>query len=143
MSWITLTEAHVKARLATAELEEIEEAGEVESTDRLAGILTQVTALVRGKVLTCDENLAKVGDSGTIPEECLWAAATIARDSLVASLPVAESETSPRQEETRKAHSILDQVASCKLRIEGPSGSLPEAEDGGAGEYGGAELLGF
>lgn len=143
MSWLALTSAHVLDRLATEEKDAYEAAGEVSDQDRLAGIITQVTALVRGKVLSCDENLAKVGTAGTIPDESLWAAATIARDSLIASLPIDVADTEARKEESRRAHSLLDQFAACEIRIEGPDGSLPEATDDGGGTYGGADLLGF
>jgi len=143
MSWIALTEAHVLTRLSELEKAAYEDAGESSPpADRLTGILEQVTALVRGKVASCDENLGKLGSAGTIPEECLWAAATIARGSLAASLPLAEGETDPRAEEARKAHQILDQVAACEIRIEDEGGSIPEA-NGGTGSYGGAAHMDF
>lgn len=141
MSWITLAAPHVLDRLSTDERDAIERAGEDSSTDRLAGIVTQVTAMVRGKVATCSENLAKMGAAGTIPDELLWAAATIARDSLVASLPVSESDSEERKAEKRRADELLDQAARCELRIEDPDGALPEADDDGAGDYGGCEYL--
>lgn len=143
MSWLALTSDHVLDRLSSDERVEIEEAGESTPADRLTGIIEQVINLVRGKVASCDENLQKLGPSGEIPEETLWAAATVARDSLVASLPVAESETDSRREEGRKAHSILDQVAQCKIRIEGPDGAIPETADGGGGVYGGSPTMSF
>ncbi|MEM9235193.1 MAG: hypothetical protein AAGB14_00340 [Verrucomicrobiota bacterium] len=143
MSWVTLTESDVLARLSENEKTCYEETGEESPADRLTGIILQVTALVRGKVASCDENLGKLGAAGTIPSECLWAAATIARGSLVASLPLEEGETDPRSEELKKAHAILDQVAACELRIEDPSGTIPEAADSGAGSYGGCPHMEF
>lgn len=140
MSWITLAESHVLDRLSTDERDAIEAAGEDSSTDKLAGILTQVTALVRGKVATCDENLPKMGADGTIPDELLWAAATIARDSLVASLPVSESDSEERKAEARRANELLDQAARCEMRIEDSNDTIPES---GVGDYDGDALLTF
>lgn len=143
MSWITLAASHVLDRCSTDERDAIEAAGEDSSTDKLAGILTQVTALVRGKVATCSENLAKMGEAGTIPDELLWAAATVARESLVASLPVSESDSEERKAEMRRANDLLDQASRCEIRIADSDGEIPESEDGGAGEYGGSSLLEF
>lgn len=143
MAWIQLTEHHVLSRLSEDERDNHEATGENAPRDRLAGILEQVTLLVRSKVVACDENLAKVGPAGTIPDELLWAAAAIARNSLVASLPLAEGESSPRDKEVSEAHRQLNDAAACKLRIAGPAGTLPEADKGGAGVYGGSPLLDF
>lgn len=143
MSWITLTNADVLARMATDELDAIEDAGETSDQDRLGAIIQQVTQMVRGKVAACAENLPKLGPSGTIPDELLWAAATIARDSLVGSLPVSESDTEDRTTELRKAHEMLDQAQRCEFRIADDSGSIAETSNGGAGRYGGESIVEF
>lgn len=109
---------------------------------RLPGIIDQVTALVRAKVASCSRNLSKMGPAGMIPSECLWAACTIARSSLAASLPVSEGETDPRASELREAHKMLSDVAECKLMIEDASGNIPESVNPG-GSYGGAAKLDF
>jgi hypothetical protein len=143
MSWITLSEDELLARLSSTELDSIQSAGETTPTDRITGILSQVTELVRGKVATCAENLALMGPAGTIPSELQWAAVTIARASLIASLPISNGETDPRQEEFREATRQLDAAARCELKIASEDGSLPGAADGGAGSYGGMPLLDF
>lgn len=144
MAWITLTEDNLKARLARAELEVYQDAADQESegVDQVEGILTQVTAMVRGKVASNQDNLGKMGPAGTIPDECLHAACTIARDSLVASLPVTSGDTEMRKEELKEAHSFLNQVAKGMVRIEDESGSIPEASSNAA-TYGGADRLDF
>jgi hypothetical protein len=63
-----------------------------------------VTAMVRGKVASCRDNLSKLGPAGTIPSECLFSAATIARDALVGALPLTEGATDVRKEELRHPH---------------------------------------
>jgi len=116
-----------------------EEAGDSSGlTTNLAGILAQVTGLVRGKVAACRDNLGKLGAAGTIPEECVFAAATIARDALVGSLPLSEGATEVRREELRRAHEFLDSVAACKVRVDGE-----EVTEAATGVWGGRELLEF
>lgn len=144
MSWITLNEDHLKARLARGELEAYQDAADQdgEGVNQVEGILTQVTSLVRGKVASNQENLGKLGPAGTIPDECLHAACTIARDSLVASLPISSGDTETRKEELKMAHKFLDQVADGKVRIEDAAGTIPEASTNAA-SYGGSSLLDF
>ena len=138
MAWIVLTEDHVKARIAAAEWTAYVDAADV--SGQVAGILLQVTGLVRSKAASCRENIGKMGPSGTIPDECLFAACTIARDALVGSLPLDEGASELRKEELRKAHSFLDSVAACDLRIEDASGALPEIASDATASVGGEAL---
>lgn len=139
VSWITLTADHVKARLAEEELVEIEGAGGGDG-DRLAGIIVQVTALVRAKVAACDDN--ELGEAGTIPEECIHAATTIAKHDLRSSLPTtgSEDEGNLRREEYREAINFLRDVAKCDIGIVNPSGTIGGREPGC---FGGSPLLEF
>ena len=145
--WITPTTDNVKARIAKDELESdldaIDQAGD--GVDVMAGILSQVVALVRGKVASCRDNLVKMGTAGTIPDECLFAACTIARDALVGSLPLSEGATELRKTELRLAHEFLTAVAKGEVRIEDGSGTIPEtaAESDDSPTYGGNALLDF
>lgn len=143
MSWAALSQSDVLDRLTSDEKDAYQEGGETITRDRMTGILAQVTELVRGKVASNGENLAKMGNAGTIPSETKWAAATIARNSLVASLPLVEGNTEARKEELTRAFAILDQAADGTLRIASPDGTLPETTNGGAGAYGGSALLNF
>lgn len=145
MAWIALTPANIKGRLAKDELESYVDAGEqaTDDVDTLAEIILQVTAMVRGKVASCRDNLSKLGPAGTIPDECLFAASTVARDALVGSLPLSEGSTEVRREELRKAHAFLDAVASCEVRIEDAAGIIPESEPSPSASYGGNPILDF
>lgn len=144
MSWITLTASNIKGRLAKDELESYVDAGDQASdgVDTLAEIILQVTAMVRGKVASNRENLLKIGAAGTIPDECLFAACTIARDALVGSLPLSEGSTETRKEELRKAHDFLDAVAKGDVRIEDAAGTIPESTEATT-VSGGSALLNF
>jgi hypothetical protein len=139
VSWIALTADHVRSRLAQEELEEIEGVGGGDG-DRLSGIIAQVTAMVRAKVAACDDN--ELGEAGTIPEECLHAAATIAKHDLRSSLPTtgSEDEGNLRREEYRNAMTFLNDVAKCDIGIVNPSGQVAGREPGC---FGGKPLLDF
>lgn len=145
--WITPTTDHVKARLAKDELDSyldaIDQAGD--GIDVMAGILSQVVSLVRGKVASNRDNLVKMGAAGTIPDECLFAACTIARDALVGSLPLSEGASDVRKTELRLAHEFLTAVAKGDVRIEDGSGAIPEtaAESDESPTYGGNAMLDF
>jgi len=145
--WITLTPANIKGRLAKDELESYVDAGAQadEGVDTLAEIITQVVAMVRGKVASNPSNTGKMGAAGTIPDECLFAACTIARDALVGSLPLSEGSTDVRKEELRNAHAFLSSVASGDVRIENAAGVIPEFSTTSTtpAAYGGTDLVFF
>ena len=128
MSWISLTSAHIKARLAEEELDAIEDTGGGDG-DRLTGIIDQVTSLVRAKVAACHKNI--LGPAGTIPEECLHAAATIAKHDIRASLPSTGVDDSDlRKDEYREATSFLNAVARCEIGIEDDGGGIAGRDSG-------------
>lgn len=147
MSWIAITADHIKARLAGDELASYVDAAQPAESgvDAIAGIISQVTAMVRGKVASNRDNLPKMGPAGTIPDECLFAACTIARDALVGSLPLSEGATEVRKEELRKAHAFLDAVAAGDVRIETPEGTIPESDSTSQSSpvYGGSPMIEF
>lgn len=129
MPWITLTSYHVRDRLASDELDVIESVGGG-SGDRLTGILAQVTSLVRSKVNACHKN--SPGVAGTIPEECLHAAATIAASDLRASIPSmgGDDENKLRSEALRMAHEFLKDVSKCEIGIEDEVGTVAGSDSG-------------
>ncbi|YCM47017.1 hypothetical protein V2O64_24555 (plasmid) [Verrucomicrobiaceae bacterium 227] len=129
MPWIALTSAHIKARLAEEELEEIEATGGGDG-DRLSGIIEQVTSLVRASVAACHKN--QPGPDGTIPEECLHAAATIAKHDIRASLPTTggDDDNKLRIEEYRDATGFLKSVARCEIGIENHGGGIAGRDSG-------------
>lgn len=133
MSWIALSAEHVLARLTTDERDAFEAVGEVASTDKLGGIIVQVTGLVRSKVLSFSGNTA--GAEGTIPTGALYHAVSLCRAALVAAQPTMEGSTNPRAEETRQAYLYLDQVAKGEVLVSSPEGA--------GGVCGGSGLLNF
>jgi hypothetical protein len=144
MAWLAITPDNVRARLSADELDSYLSAAQEppHGMDAMAEILAQVTAMVRGSVASCRDNLAKLGSAGTIPSECMFAACTIARDALIGSLPLSEGVTDVRKEELRKAHEFLRSVASCDIRIESTNGTIPEAVPSSS-SYGGSAILTF
>ena len=132
MSWVTLSSVHVLARLTTDERDAFEAVGEAASTDKLGGIIAQVTALVRSKVMSFSANTA--GADGTIPMGALYHAVSLCRAALVAAQPTMEGSTDPRAEETRQAYLYLDQVAKGEVLV-----TLSEA----TGVCGGESLMEF
>lgn len=142
MSWIALTEEDIKSRLAANELETWDSAGQSEGevVSRVPGIIAQTTGLIRGRVASCRDNLLDP-DTCKIPEELLWAAATIAKNMILASLPASGQDVSEeRRDENRRAHEMLDQAASCDLLIAGDDGTTANQV---ASVYGGDCLLDF
>lgn len=145
MSWTALTADNIRGRLSLDELDGYVQTSGQESAgvDSLVEIIYQVTAMVRGKVASNPANLTKTGPAGTIPDECLFAACTIARDALVGSLPLSEGATEVRKEELRKAYAFLDSVAAGGVRIEDAGGALPEIPSAASRSHGGSTLLEF
>jgi hypothetical protein len=142
MAWIALTEADITSRLSVNELETWDDAGQDEGSEvsRIPGIITQVTGLVRGRVSACRDN--QLSTAGLIPEELLWAAATIAKYMMLNSIPaIADSSQDERKEENRRAHDMLDQAAKCELLITGDDSIVTANQV--ASTYGGACLLDF
>jgi len=129
MAWISLNKDQLKTRLAKEELDQIVASGgqQWDGNDIVAGLLSQVTNHIRGKVASNSDNLPKLGPDGTIPNECEFIAYTIARDALIGSLPISESATELRKQELRQAHTFLDQIADGKVRIESSNGEVTEA----------------
>lgn len=141
MAWITIAESDVLNRLSDGEKTAFELASGNSTPSRLAGILSQVTALVRGKVASCKDNRGNMGDTGTIPDELLWAACTIARHSLISNLPTFDEQPDARNRELDQAYKQLDDVASCEFGIASPDGSGDIVQS--VGVYGGSDLLEF
>jgi hypothetical protein len=120
MAWIELTEPDITARLSVNELETWNDAGQDAGSEisRIPGIIIQAVGLVRGRVASCRDN--QLGAAGLIPEELLWAAATLAKYMMLNSIPASGQDVSEgRKEEERQAYSMLDQAAKCELLITG------------------------
>jgi len=139
MAWVALSVDDIRSRLADCEIEAIEETGGG-TGDRLTGIISQVTAMIRAKVAACRQN--DLGTAGTIPDECLHAAATIAKHNLRATLPTtgSEDEGDMRRDEYTDAMRFLDDVADCKIAIIGEDSEIGGRE---LGCYGGDDKYVF
>ena len=142
MAWIELKESDIKVRLSAAEISAWDSAGQEEDnvSSRLPGIIQQTTYLVRAKVSACVNNRLNTNKC-LIPEELLWAAASIAKYMMLSSIPTTGIDTSEeRRDESRRAYDMLDQAASCELLIADDSGQTANQT---TPEYGGCALLNF
>lgn len=119
--------------MAEYELDAIEQTGGGPG-DRLTGVIAQVTAMVRGKVAACKSNT--LGGAGKVPEECVYAAATLCRHALRSTLPLmaSEAELDTRSAEFAAAMDFLNKVASCEVAITDDEGPVSGAD---SGSYGG------
>ena len=142
MAWIELTESDLKVRLSADEIASWDSAGQEEDNvvSRVPGIIQQTTGLVRGRVASCVNNRLDPNPC-LIPEELLWAAASIAKYMMLSSIPATGIDTSEeRRDESRRAYDMLDQAASCELLIADDSGQTANQT---TPEFGGCALLDF
>ena len=142
MAWIELTESDLKVRLSADEIASWDSAGQEEDNvvSRVPGIIQQTTGLVRGRVASCVNNRLDPNPC-LIPEELLWAAASIAKYMMLSSIPATGLDTSEeRRDESRRAYDMLDQAASCELLIADDSGQTANQT---TPEFGGCALLDF
>lgn len=118
MSWITLSVDDVLPGLssveATAHRTGLLSAGQ---SDPLIALLSSVTEEVRSRVAACPNNSLDA-DTATIPGECRYHAAALARYRLLSRLPLEIQES--RMIEYREALRFLDKVADCKVTIAQP-----------------------
>lgn len=119
MSWITITEEKVQARLAKPELDALLTAA-TQVAQTASGLLEEaissVTSEVRGYVAACEKNI--LGPDGTIPNELEIAALALVRRHLFTRLPgMKRLYDELRQEETKDAIKKLENTAVCKFAI--------------------------
>ncbi len=90
----------------------------------LANIVQSVTALVRGKVFSWQPNQTIIPQvlPGTIPEELLAAAISIARFKFLTHLPGTQLITKERSADKDEAYAYLDDVVAGKMTVLGPDG---------------------
>jgi len=138
MAWVTLTEDHIRSRLAAAELTSLKSVETVAGQDVLADLIGQVTDEVRGYVEACSVN--SLGADGTIPERLLVAAGNLVRYRLLNRLPLnAPALLEERRSEYRDAVQVLRDVAGCRFRVDDAD---PTSEpDRLKGAYGAAERV--
>ncbi len=125
-AWITITEDDLKTALTVKE-REIFGMG-VSGTspvDRVPGILSDVTALVRSYIASCERNVMDA-DPTLIPRMALHHALAIARWRVLTSLPKYVPGDA-RKEEYDRAISFLEEMAKCKVMPPRPLNPEPSA----------------
>ena len=142
MPWIHLTLSHIKSRLSEVEIDAYEEVGRSDGDEASrvtgpSGIIYQITQLIRSKVSSCTENV--LGEEGTIPDECIHAAVSIARHNIT-STPGGDGGERDRDDEYRDAMNFLRDIARCDVKIVNPSGEVA-TKSGGC--FGGQPLREF
>jgi hypothetical protein len=129
MSWITLTEDHVKARLSGVELAAWRKAALAPGqADPVQEVLAGVTSEVRGYVGGNRNNVLDVGS--TIPSELLDASMALVIARLSTRLPI--SMTAERKDSKDSAIALLRDVAAGRFFI--GSASSPAADQPGGVE---------
>ena len=139
MSWITLTTGDVLNSLSQQEQSSLTDSS---CTADLATIITDVTALIRGKLVSYKPNQTMFGPFGTIPEELHAAAIAIGRFKFLTHLPGTQLITPWRQAENISALAQLDAAATGALLVQGAdaalamdvSGSMPQKQAISGGE---------
>jgi len=122
MSWITITEAHIKGSLSPMEMRAFKAAAEQTSggADPVPGVITRVTAEVRGAVAGCERN--QLGEDGTVPDECLGYACDLAAWYIITAFGISDEKIiKTRQTKMENANKFLRDVAACKFRIAQPT----------------------
>lgn len=124
-TWTEITESDLQAALNGTESSEYQSALlKAGQTSPLPGIISQVTAEVRGSVRSCRDNTLDPASESTIPNSLRHHAMAIIRYRLLSGF-VGEI-SAARTEEWRQANRVMEQVRSCSFRIEEPSTAIGE-----------------
>lgn len=119
MSWVTLTQDDLLAKLTAPELTAVKtkalaEGQENPVPEELANCIQEI----RGRVAACGNNT--LGAGATIPHELVPAALAILRFRVLSRLPISTLITPAREREYNDALSLLKDVAACRFSIEQP-----------------------
>jgi hypothetical protein len=131
MAWLTLTTDDVVNSLTSQEQGLMNDPS---SAVDLSNIVSSVSSLVRGKVISYQPNQTMTGPAGTIPEELHAAAIAISRFKFLTHLPGTQLITKWREEENVTALAQLDAVAAGELLIQAAanpidiSGTTPQKQ---------------
>ena len=121
MAWLTLTTDDVLNSLSQQEQSSLTDPSCVAD---LATIITDVTALIRGKLVSYKPNQTMFGPFGTIPEELHAAAVAIGRFKFLTHLPGTQLITTWRQQENVSALAQLDAAAAGTLLVQGAANPM-------------------
>lgn len=113
-AWVALSETDLQGAM-TAKERDIFGMTVVDGapSDRVPGILSDVTALVRSYIASCERNVMDV-DSTLIPRMAVHHALAIARWRLLTALPK-YAPGDARKEEYERAIGFLEEMAKCKI----------------------------
>lgn len=116
-TWRALTTTDMLSGLTSREQEILSTAGG-DDDDRLPGIISDVTAEVRGRIATWTANQLDA-DTTKMPGSFIARAAALARWRLMASIPN-YTPSEARKLEYEKAEKFFESVAAGKMRPEAP-----------------------
>jgi len=113
-AWVTISESDLKTAL-TAKEREIFGTGIIEGTptDRVPGICSDVTALVRSYIASCERNVMDT-NAALIPRMAMHHALAIARWRLLTTFPK-YAPGDARKVEYDRAITFLEDMAKCKI----------------------------
>lgn len=131
MSWITVTEDVILAKLSGPELAALKTSAlQAGQANPLPEVITQVVREVRGYVGGCAANV--LGEGETIPDELLGAAVSRIRFELATRLPVKSLLTDDRRTANTDAIQLLRDVMRCDFKVVPPvTAAAPEEQAGG------------
>lgn len=113
-AWINLTEADLTNALTSKERDVFGMAVSGDTpTDRVPGILSDVTSLVRSYIASCERNVMDA-DVTHIPRMAMHHAIAIARWRLLTALPKYVPGDA-RKEEYERAMTFFEEMAKCKI----------------------------
>lgn len=150
--WIEFTADHVKSRLSSRELQTYENTASANYADdsgdpsppsppRIEAIIEQVCNRFRGAI-RANPHVATMGPYGTLPDFCIYDAATLAKSAMITLNPVPEGMTDPRQAEIRAAEKMLESLRTGPAAMFAED-DLPTAVTTTATSYGGETILDF
>jgi Protein of unknown function (DUF1320) len=134
LAWLPLLTDDVLNSLSATEQNQMTDPS---SAADLAQIVVNVMNLIRGRVLASRQGLT--GPPGTIPEELLTAAISIARFRFLTHLPGTQLITKERAADKDEAYAQLEAVAKGEFYVMDANNETPgpSADTGGGEDYGG------
>lgn len=118
--WITLTAADIEARIPSNALAALRERFNLDGTDPLTVLISDVTARVRQAVASCDDYVLDA-TAGTIPPELRDDAAWIVVCAIMLRVPDVMPTTDDHRARLKLAESRLEKVAACELAVTTPT----------------------
>ena len=118
--WITLTVADIEARIPANALAALRERFNLEGTDPLTVLISDVTARVRQAVASCDDYVVDA-TAGTIPPELRDDAAWIVVCAIMLRVPDVLPTTEDHRARLKLAEANLAKVAACELAVSTPT----------------------